>query len=384
MSPEEALRALDHTALLGRGRQEAEALCEGLAASLASRPDRELARRLQAWVGILLLVDGRPGAFEALQEAARRADEAGDGRLALRCRLFAVRALAAMGRTASAAELLAEQRAAAEAEPGLAGELRLAEASAGHPEPRRLWEEALARLPSPGRDADRAEALLGLGVLARDGEDLVRARAHWRAGLELCAAHGDERGKLRFATLLGNLLLEAGQNAEAAQVLAVAVRSAEILGDSLVLLAEATLLTALQLAAEDWEAAERTATLVEEAAARRNNPHAMADAAISRSACRIGVGDVPGALTALIEAAARLRERGSVTGLNLLKARLGELRIGLTPAVFDPLWQRQMGVARPSAPPPARTEPAAPAAPQATGNVTRLDKGWGSANKLKG
>ncbi len=382
MSPAEALRALDQTPLIGRGREEAEALCRRVQADLASQPDPEIALRLKAWVAILLLVDGRPGATEALLEAARAAEEAGEARLALRCGLYAVRALAAVGRSASAAELLADLRPAAEAMPALGGELRLAEASAGHPDPRRQWEEALERLATPGRDSDRAEALLGLGVMARDGEDVVRARAHWRRGLELCEARGDVRGTLRFATLLGNLLLEAGQNREAREALVIAVGAAEALGDTLVVLAEATLLCALELGAEDWVAAERAAGLIEEAAAKRNNHHALAEAAISRSACRIGQGDTAGGLRALIDAAARLRERGSVGGLNLLKARLGELRIGLTPAVFDPLWQRLMGISRPQAasPPPAAPVPAAPAPTPAT----KLDKGWGGANKLKG
>lgn len=385
MTPAEALQALDSTPLLGRGRKTAESLCGVVASSLASAPDPAVTRRLQAWVGILLLVDGRPGAVEPLLDAARRFDEAGEVNDALRCRLIAARALAAVGRGASAGELLAQVEDAASRVPALGGDLRMAQAAAGHPEPRRLWEEALTRLPSPGRDADRAEALLGLGILARDSADVLRARQRWRKGLEICETHGDERGRLRFSALLGNLLLEAGQNQEAEEVLAVAVRAAEVLGDTLVLLSEATLLCSLQLQREDWEAAERTATLIEEAAAKRNNLHALASAAIDRSACRLGLGDAGGALRGLIDAAGRLRERGSMVGLNLLKARLGELRISMTPAVFDPLWQASMAIARPNqaAPQPPPAPPPQAPAHVAPAGTSKIEKGWGAANKLK-
>lgn len=387
MTPAEALSALANTALLGRGRRVADTLTAQVASGLASRPDPETARRLQAWLGILLFVDGRPGAVEPLLEAARRADHAGDQVEALRCRLYAVRALCAVGRVASASELLGQIEPDAAAVPALGGDLRLAMAAAGHPEPRRLWEEALLRLPTPARDLDRVEALLGLGVLARDGEDVVRARSHWRRGLEICDTHGDERGKLRFAALLGNLLLEAGQNAEAEAVLAVAVASAGALGDALVLLSEALPLCALQLGREDWASAERTAVLIEEAASRRNNLHALASAAIDRSTCRLAQGDTSGALRVLMDAAARLRERGSMLGLNVLKARLGELRIQLTPAVFDPLWQANLAARAPAAAPrppaPAAAAPApAPPPPKGPGPA-RIDKNWGAANKLK-
>jgi hypothetical protein len=116
------------------------------------------------------------------------------------------------------------------------------------------------------------------------------------------------------------------------------VALAEALDEPLVLLGEATLLAALELGREDWPAAEATAARVRAAALIRNNPLALVDAAITRSAARLGQGDTLGGVRALWDAATDLRERGNSAGLNLLRARLGELRVLLGPPVFDPLW----------------------------------------------
>lgn len=327
-----ALRELAGTPLLGAGRERAA----GLLAALGPADAPEWL--IQGWTGVLLFHSSRLGAVERLLAAVRGAEDAGERQEALRFALYAARALAAVGRAASGEALLEPLLPALEASPALAADLRLTRAALGQGEVRRHWEEALARLPSPARDADRLEALLGLGVLARGGGDATRARRCWTAALALAAAHGDARERLRLSALLGNALVEAGLLVEAEPVLADAVALAAAQDEALILLAEGTVLAALQLRREAWAEAEATALRLAEAARRRNNLPAIADAAITRSSARLGQGDARGAVLALWEAARVLGERGSQAGMNLVKARLAELRVQLGPATFDPVW----------------------------------------------
>lgn len=290
------------------------------------------------WTGALLLYSSQIGASDHLLEAARRAELAGAEEARLRALLLAARALAAVGRAASGQAILDELEGRVERYGSLFADHRLSLAACGHPDARRLWEEALPRLPSPARDADRLGVLLGLGILARGGGDSARARQRWEAALKLAQEHGDERERLRVGALLGNLLVEVGMPREAEPRLREVVQIAEHLGEGLVLLAEGTVLLALELGRQDWPAAEATAARCAAVASARNNPAAIADAAIARAACRLGQQDPPGAIRALWDAANLLRQRGSLAGLNLIRARLAELRVQLTPEVFDPLW----------------------------------------------
>lgn len=334
----EIVRQLGALGLLGAGLSRASALVPTLS------PDATRPWEIPYWTGVLRFYSREVGASDLLLEAAELARRAGARETSLRAALLAARALAAVGRPSSAATLLEPLEAELQAHHTLYADHRLARAACGHPDARQLWEEALPQLPSPARDADRLEVLLGLGLMARNGGDGARARRHWERALALAQAHEDDRERLRLACLLGNAAVEAGLPHEAEPRLAEAVTLAERLDETLVLLAEGTILAALQLGRADYAAAEATAARCATAAAARNNPAAIADAAITRAAARQGQGDAQGAIRALWDAANLLRDRGSAAGLNLLKARLAELRAQLGPERFDPLW---MAVATP-------------------------------------
>lgn len=333
VSTAELLRALLATPLVGRGRERAA----GLLAELAEGGELP-AWRLEGETGVLLFYGGQLGASDRLLAGVKGAEEAGETGEVLRYKLLAARALAAVGRAASASELLGEVPGPVWDDLALGPEARLAAAAIGHPDARRLWEEALPRLASPARDADRLEVLLGLGIMARAGGDVTRARRAWEQALGIARAHEDDRERLRLSALLGNLLVEVGLLAEAEARLQEAVEVAERLDEPLILLAEGTVLAALQLGREDWAGAEATGAKVAAAAAKRNNYAGIAEAAITRASARLAADDVTGALTVMWEAATLLQERGGQVGLNLLKARLGEIRVLIGPESFDPIW----------------------------------------------
>lgn len=340
VSPDDALRALSATALMGSGLQRAQATLSELAAALATTGDRALALKVQVWSAELELAARRPAATEALFSAATRCDAAGERQEALRMRLLLARGLAATGRLASGAEVIAEIRAEAEEVPALTADLYLARAATGDEDGRRLWQLALPKLSSPARDHDRYDVQLALGILARNGGDLVRARSWWLSALSLAQTWEDAGATLNVSALLGNLLVEVGLPAEAEEHLARAVDLAETLDDPLTLIAEACILCSAYLGRQAWEEADAVALRMERAAIRRNHWLAQSDAAITRAAAANGRGDLDGALSILLSAATRLRELGASVALNVLKARLGELRLVATPAVFDPTLNR--------------------------------------------
>ena len=336
LSPQALLAQLATTPLLGQGRQQHRALCEQLGASLATQPDRAVQMQLIAAQALLRFSEGRPDASERLGEAARRAADAGDTRLATRLRLTQARALASTGRAATAEVLIEDAAEAVRQDPALLPDLQLARAAVGEPEAPQLWLAALDRLPSPARDHDRLEALLGLGLAARDGNDPVRARGHWGRALALAQAHQDPVALHRISALLGHLCLEAGLPDEASRHLRAALDAATTLDDPLPQLSAGTILAAMALHRGDWAEAEALARRNATAASRRNNWSAMADAAITLSTCRLRQADLPGAVQALWETATLLRDLGAAAALNLIKARLAELRLEVGAAAFDP------------------------------------------------
>lgn len=343
MTLEQARKALSELAPLGRGLAEAERLVAGLASELASSPDRALARQVQTWSAELGLRARRRDAPEALATAAKRAAAAGDGVEAARLYLLLGRALAASGRPAMAAEVVATWTPRAEAISSLEADLCLARAATGDPDARALWVRALPRLVGPARAADRYEALLGLGVVARNGGDWTRAAAWWTEALAIAETWEAPVSALHAAALLGNLRVEMGLPDEAIGPLARAVALADALEDPLTLIAEGTVLLSLYLRAERWSEAAPLAAAIEAAAIGRNHWMAQVDAAIAIARCRMAAGDLETAILVLLRAGARLRDLGSAVALHAIKARLAEMRLATGPATFDPALTRAAG-----------------------------------------
>jgi len=330
----EALRGV---ALLGQTRRQVLRALPRLAAAAAVRPERRLEAELLALGGALALQDARPDAARQLAEAARAFDQAGLPERALIQRLRAARALQRGGQPERARDRVDELGAVPAGWREAAAERALFCSGAPGPEQRAAIEEALALLPTPGRDHDRFELHLLLCGLHQDGGDSGRARAELERAAGLAAAHGDNLATALVDARLGQLLLEVGLAREARAPLARAHAAADALGDDLSLVATASLLCAVLLGAGEWAEAEQVARSQLVAAERRGNWIGVADAAISWSATLIEREGWAAGVAILLRTARALRERAHEPSVNLLKARLAELRGRLGAERFDPL-----------------------------------------------
>ena len=105
-------------------------------------------------------------------------------------------------------------------------------------------------------------------------------------------------------------------------------------------MANATLLSALQVADAQWSRAEATANRLAVAAARRGNWLSLADAHITRSTCMMARGEVPSAIDHLVRESFRMQEFATQAAVNLIKGRLVEMRQMLGGSAFDDHFER--------------------------------------------
>lgn len=331
-----AARQLLELPLMGAGLARAEQLLQDLDHSALSAADAWHARTVE---GRILSRRGDERAVELLADAGQEAARAGDRTEELRLALWTASALAACGRGEAARALLAEVIDVARTLPALGFEWRLAEARCGHPDARQLALDAMSHIPSPARDADRFDGWRLAGALAMDGGDPLGAGRAWHEAAQLARRHGAQADLMPVATLLAHLRLQTGQVRQAAALLIEATAIAAELGDDLTMAAEGSILAAIQLEDQDWAAAAATARQANAAALRRGNWMGFVDASITIAACLDQQGARSDGLLELLTAAGRARSAGAEAAVNIVRARLGELRAELGAEAFDAPFQ---------------------------------------------
>lgn len=331
-----AARQLLELPLMGTGLARAEQLLGGLDRASLSPTDLWHVHTVE---GRILARRGDERAVDVLADAGQDAARAGDRTEELRLCLWTAGALAGCGRTKAARGLIAEIHDVVRMNPALGFEWRLAEARCGHPDARQLALDAMSHVPSPSRDADRFDAWQLAGVLAMDGGDTLGAGRAWQEAAQIARRHASPADLLPVATLLAHLRLQSGQVRQAAELLAEATAIAADLGDDLTLAAEGSILAAIQLEEQDWQAAAATARLASAAALRRGNWVGYVDASITIAVCLDQNGERADALLELLTAAGRARSAGAEAAVNIVRGRLGELRAELGPEAFDGPFQ---------------------------------------------
>jgi hypothetical protein len=331
-----AVRQLLELPLMGVGLARAEHLLESLDRSQLSPVD---AWHVQTVEGRILARQGAERAVDVLADAGQEASLAGDRTEEVRLALWTAGALAACGRGDAARALVAEVLDVARTNPALGFEWRLAESRCGHPDARQLALDAISHIPSPARDADRFDAWQLAGVQSMDGGDQLGAARAWQEAATLARRHGARADLLPVATLLAHLRLQTGQVRQASELLVEATSIAADVGDDLTLAAEGSILAAIQLEEQDWQAAAGTARLASAAALRRGNWMGFVDASITIAACLDQLGARSDALFELLTAAGRARSAGAEAAVNIVRARLGELRAELGAEAFDAPFQ---------------------------------------------
>jgi hypothetical protein len=85
-----------------------------------------------------------------------------------------------------------------------------------------------------------------------------------------------------------------------------------------------------------WPEVETLSGELEVVATERGNWLALVDARISRSTCALERGDLPGCVESLLDGADLLLDVGHGAGLNIIKARLAEVRNQVGSDTFGP------------------------------------------------
>lgn len=209
----------------------------------------------------------------------------------------------------------------------LVADLALVEALSDPPQARACQERALRVLPSPARDHDRLDVMVQLACTERDGGDLSRARQWLHDALTLAHHHAAARASVPVSLTLGLLELEAGDRDAAAAALkpAIALGSPE----QLEVLAASSALLALHLDAGRFDEGLAVADVLDLCARARDHALARADAAIGRSTCLLRLGRRDPAVAELLRAVLEASRSGVDAAVNLLRARLAELRVEL-------------------------------------------------------
>ena len=119
--------------------------------------------------------------------------------------------------------------------------------------------------------------------------------------LTLALTHADEPAAMRMGAMVGQLRLVQGMQAHAIPYLHDALRRAEGLDDTLAIVTLTSLISGLQLCAEDWSSARVTAQTQLRAAKKRGNWMAVADGFITLSTCALKLGITKEAVRVLVE-----------------------------------------------------------------------------------
>ena len=203
-----------------------------------------------------------------------------------------------------------------------------------HPDAIWLLQE---RLQTIRGDIDEALAIRQALVSACfAGGDRVSGRRHLEDAWQQAHRMGRLTLSHQLRQQLGLHLLSIGLTERALPHLTSAMQQAIDVDDTLMIVALGVSLSALHLEEEDWAEAHRMGTLVVAASSRRGNWLGVADGLITQSTCMLATGEpLTDAIALLLHGGHHLNKHGAAAAVNLIKARLGELRATHTPALFD-------------------------------------------------
>ena len=168
------------------------------------------------------------------------------------------------------------------------------------------------------------------------GGDRVSGRRHLEAAWQQALRMDLHQQANQLRRQLGLHLLSIGLAKLALPHLCATLQQAVEDDDTLMIVTLGVSLSAIRLEEEDWSEARRLGTLVVAAASRRGNWLGVADGLITQSTCMLATGEqMAEAIALLLHGGHHLNKMGAAAAVNLLKARLGELRVAHDPAAFD-------------------------------------------------
>ena len=269
------------------------------------------------------------------------AERLSDRPRASRARLLAARALCQREEISRARRHIQRCTGAERPSSPLHADWLLATAGTGGLDSERQLDQALEGL-GPERDHDRLAVLLELADRREGGGDPYRARQHLQSALALALQHDAHLQAGRAGLLLGSLLLRGGALAAAHDALELAWSHAGQAQDSLGRAAIGTILAAMAAERSDWPRVLEICDGLAAPARARRNPALKAQLALDRSVAWDALGQPEKAIGDLLLLGLELESEGEQLALNLLRARLGELRLSMGEERFGGAVQRAL------------------------------------------
>jgi len=275
-----------------------------------------------------------------LTSAERWARRQGLTQGALRLRLLWCMEQARIDPDSVPPDVLAESVKQGQQSPELQAEWRLAQAT-GHSDNIRLIVEALPHLTSTSHAHLKLQALQDLAEARLDGGDTPSAIHYLIDALALADAHTDLEAGLTLTSMIGQLRMVQGMPEDARPYLRRAMDLAQSENNDLALLTQASLLAGIELQASRWKEAAKAALIQIPAALRRHNWMAVADGSITLSTTALNSDAAADAIGILVRCNRSMTGQAPQGAVNLIRARLVEIRYLLGPEVFDPLLIEQ-------------------------------------------
>ncbi|MFT5679327.1 MAG: hypothetical protein ACI8RZ_000231 [Myxococcota bacterium] len=212
------------------------------------------------------------------------------------------------------------------------------EALIAHPDAAWLLADRLRDLR--GDTSERLQIHTALARICTSGGDRVAAREHLEAAHAMAHRLGEHAQARVLRQRLALHLLSIGLPALAEPHLREALLDAVDTDDTLMVVALGTSLSATRLEASDWTEARKIGAQVVTAASRRGNWLGVTDGLITQATGLLGLGaPLTDAIALMLHGGQRLSAAGAVAAVNLIKARLGELRAERGAEVFDAALQ---------------------------------------------
>jgi len=170
--------------------------------------------------------------------------------------------------------------------------------------------------------------LTTISALKLKGGDVSGAVDALEKAGKIAEKHRCLTSSLHTSTHLAQIEMKRARFQQAKTHLSDSLATAQELNDSNTVVWTATLLCAILMANEQWNDAISTAAIEHLAANLRSNWLAVADAAITTASCHLALGRLELAETHIKHTAEVLKHRGAVAAVELLKARLAEIKTG--------------------------------------------------------
>lgn len=170
---------------------------------------------------------------------------------------------------------------------------------------------------------------------AAEGGDMTKSRFHLQAAAKSAGLLGEINKALCLEAAWINRLILDGLESEAFEALLAHYPRAIDHKADLLLISQGILLTSLLARRKRWAEAAHVAVTIEEAAMRRNNWLGFATSRMIRANQWRNMGKIQQSVRLLFDTGNKLYDSGAVVALNLIRARLTELRHQMGEKEFD-------------------------------------------------